>query len=102
MKEEGKCTARHEKFYGKEKDTGGIREAGHLQVTAPLTDMAGTQDVSAVSLAVAMLRPVRNGARKLGLDLIVMKNDIRGDWQTVQVAAERSGALEAQTGVLLV
>jgi hypothetical protein len=34
-----------------------------------------------------MLRPVRNGADELGLDLIVLKNYIRGDWQAFQVAA---------------
>jgi hypothetical protein len=81
---------------------GGDGEAGHLHVTAPLTGAAGTQGISATSLAVAIFRAVRNGAGKLSLDLIMLKNNIRGDWQTFQVAAQRSGALEAQTGVLLV
>ena len=83
----GECTARHAKFYRKGIDTGGDTEAGHLQFTAPLTDTVGTQGVSATSLAVAIFRPVRNGAGKLGLDLIVLKNDTRGDWQTFEVTA---------------
>ena len=105
----------HEKFYkeanaqhGTQNSTerkltkGGDGEAGHLQVTAPLTDAAGTEGVSANSLPVAIFRAVRNGAGKLSLDLIILKNNIGGDWQTFQVAAQRSSALEAQTGVLLV
>ena len=80
----------------------GNEEAGHLQVTAPLTGTASTQGISATSLAVTIFRAVRNGAGELGLDLIILKNNIRGDWQTFQVAAQRSGALEAQTGGLLV
>ena len=91
--EGGKCTARYAKFYREAnarhstQNTGGDIEAGHLQVTAPLTNTAGTQGVSSTSLAVTILRPVRNGAGKLGLDLIVLKNDIGGNWQTFQVAA---------------
>ena len=64
-----------------------------------MAEAAGTQGVSAASLAVSVFGTIGNGAGEFGLNLIILENDVRGSGQSFQVAAERSGALKAQTGI---